>query len=91
MTAFSLSLDSLRSSAHLLHTSITLPSSYVPKNPLCKDYMDHKLILWQELFREFQLHGTQVLQRQGFQGGFVPLHGHLAVGSLLLPISSLLT
>ena len=88
MTAFDLSLGSLRLSPHQHHTSTTLPSFCVLKNPLCGDCMNHRLSPWQESSLDYQLHGTQMLQLQDFQAKFVLQHGHLAVDSLQLATSS---
>ena len=83
MTTFDLSLDSLMSSVHLLHTFTTLPSLYPPKNPLCRHYMDHSLAIhWQELFMEHPLHGIQALQLKDFQMISILLCGHPAANSL---------
>ena len=46
--------------------------------------MDHKLTLWQEWFKGYQLHGIQVLQAQDFLASLMLLHGHHVVGSLQL-------
>jgi hypothetical protein len=44
MTTFDLSLDSLRSSAHLLPISTTQPSPYLPKHQLCRDCTNSTVI-----------------------------------------------
>ena len=84
MTVFNLSLDSLKSSTHLLHISITLHSPYPLKNQLYANYTNTMPILWQELYKGCQFHGDQLLWLQSTRMTLGQLCGHHVVGSLQL-------